>query len=52
MSTMVTPDGPADAAPLSATEMDEIVDRVIDKIEQRVVDELERRGRRYTPGVF
>jgi hypothetical protein len=52
MTTMATPDGPADTTPLSATDMDQIVDRVIDKIEQRVVDELERRGRRYTPGVF
>jgi hypothetical protein len=42
----------AGRAELTAVEMDQIIDRIIDKIEQRVVDELERRGRRYTPGVF
>jgi hypothetical protein len=37
---------------MSAEELDDIVERVIDKIEQRVVDELERRGHHYNPGVF
>jgi hypothetical protein len=37
---------------LSSSDLDDIVERVIDKIEQRVVDELERRGRHYSPGVF
>ena len=44
--------GSADRGALSADEMDDIVERVIDKIERRVVDELERRGRHYTQGIF
>jgi hypothetical protein len=34
------------------TELDKMVDRVVEALEQRVIDELERRGRRHHPGVF
>lgn len=37
---------------LSSTQLEELVDEVVDRIEQRVIDELERRGRRADPGVF
>ena len=52
VSTFQEP-GPDDApTALSASDLDEIVERVVNKIEHRVVDELERRGRHYSPGVF
>jgi hypothetical protein len=34
------------------TELDKMVDRIVEALEQRVIDELERRGRRHHPGVF
>ncbi|MDT4900345.1 MAG: hypothetical protein QOJ78_1275 [Pseudonocardiales bacterium] len=43
---------PVQPAAISNSEMERIVDVVVEKIEQRVIDELERRGRRHNPGVF
>jgi hypothetical protein len=37
---------------MSQTDLDALVDKIVDKIERRVVDELDRRGRRDVPGVF
>ena len=34
------------------TEMDDLVDRLVERLERRVIDELERRGRRSYPGGF
>jgi hypothetical protein len=45
-------DVPGAAKPMSARDLDELIDRIVAKLERRVVADLERRSRRNLPGVF